>query len=88
MQHAPNIDLPLPFDVEDQVWELLGDVKAQAGDVQIMSIARRAAPRVRANPVSRPFYRVDELQRNGLTCLGEIVLDSVVDVLLCPLAKD
>ena len=62
--------------------------KAKAGNVQLMRMAGRATRRLLADLAADIFQRIDEVQRNRLSCLGQIVLDRLVDVAPHPLAKD
>ena len=53
-----------------------------------MRIAGRATRRLLADLAAGIFQRIDEIQRNRLSRLGQIVLDHLIDVAPRPLAKD
>ena len=88
MQDTPDIDVRLPLDIEDEVRKPSGRPEAQAGNVQLVRIAGRAASRLFADLADGVFQRVDEVQGNRRSRLGQIVLARLVDVAPRPLAKD
>ena len=88
MQDAPDIDFRLPLDVEDQIRKLPYGPEAQAGKIQFMRMAERAACRLFANTVTGVFQRVEEGERHRLSRLGQIMLDRLVNIPPRPLAKD
>ena len=53
-----------------------------------MRVAQRPSRRLIADPAAGVLHRIDEVQRNRLSCLSQIVLDRLVDIAPRPLAKD
>ncbi len=59
VQDIPDIDFHLLFDVEDQIRKLSSQPEAQAGNIQFMSIAKRATPRLFTYMVKGILQRAD-----------------------------
>ena len=88
MEDAPDIDLRLPLDIEDQIRKLLSRPEAQVGNIQLMRKAGRAGRRLFADTAAGVLHRVDEGQGNHRSRLGQIMLDCLIDIALRPLAQD
>ena len=80
MQDAPDIDLRLPFDVEDQVGELPGPHEAQTGKVQLVRITWRADGWMFRDEAAGVAECVDKGEGKLSARLLHVVLDCSIDV--------
>lgn len=80
MQHAPNVDVVGPFDMENPIGTPRQRPAAQARQVQFVRVAGQAGRRVAADVAIGLLQGVDESRRCRPGILSQVVRDGLVDV--------
>lgn len=71
MKNAPNINVVILFDVEDQMWILLQRPETQTRKVQFMGVPGEAGALMTADMAVCPLQRINELSAaSGAFSLG------------------
>lgn len=88
MQHTPDVDVVGMLNVEDQIGITLQQPGAQARQVQLVGISRRALGQMPADVAVCVLQGVNEAVRGSLGASGKKVGDRVLDIPLSQLARD
>ena len=87
-EQAPDIDVVVAFHVEQQIRTTLQGLSPQAGEIQLVGMARRTRRRMAGDVRARTLERIDEAERDPLAGLAQIVLDSLVGIAVRPFPQN
>ena len=80
MEHTPNVNVGLIVHIEHEIGIALQRPELQAGKIEIMGIPTRPAGRVTGDMPVGALKSVNEAQRDGFTGIGEIMINSLLDI--------
>ena len=81
MQDAPDVDMIVPLDIEDEVGKSRDPAGAEARQFQLMRKSRRSRAGLCGNGAKGGFERTDEVQRNIGPGRFGIMIDRRLDIL-------
>ena len=85
MQDAPNVDVVVALDVEDQVRIAFQWPKAQARQIKLVGAPGRARWRVAGDVRIGLLQGVNESERGLSRVLTQVIRDGLIDILVGPL---
>lgn len=81
MQYAPNIDVVVPLNVEDQMRIFLQRPETQSGKVQFVSISGEASAWMTADMTICLLQRINEAESGFRGIFAQVIVDCLVSVL-------
>ena len=88
MQDAPDINVFVPFQVEDNEWKPLQSVAAQSGKIEVMPPSWRTRCWIICDLLERFFQHINEAERDVLTGFCQIVVYRLFDIIPRKLTRD
>ena len=82
VKNTPDIDVVGVLQIKDQVRKVIQRPRAQTRNIQFMRITRRSGSRIAADMCICPFQLLHKTQSRLLASLGQVIIDSIIDILI------
>lgn len=88
MQHTPDVDVVWMLDIEHEVRKTRQRPYAQSRQVEFMRVTRRGCGQMLTDVAVGLLQRIDEAERDGFTCLTQVIGHRFVHIPLGLLTRD